>query len=112
MSPNAYDVARVTAEAPTIDASKSSNAKSAPVHTEMWVLSPFAMPSAFSKWPNSEVPENADAAEIMIADAPTTTTTAPITVSAFSYESQRGVIRLSMTFTCGKKTSQGATTAP
>ena len=48
----------------------------------------------------------------MIAAAPMTTTNAPITVSAFSYSSQRGVIRLSITLDCWKKSCQGATVVP
>jgi len=39
----------------------------------------------------------------MIAAAPPTTTKAPSEVSARSYPMNRGVIRLSMTFDCWKK---------
>src|SRR5260370_1054425 len=48
----------------------------------------------------------------MIAAAPITTTKAPITVSAFSYSSHRGVIRLSTTLDCWKKSCHGATVVP
>ena len=48
----------------------------------------------------------------MIAAAPITTTIAPSTVSAFSYSSHRGVMRLSMTFDCWKKSCHGATVVP
>ena len=84
MSPNAYEVARVTAEAPTIDASNSSKAKMVPSMGVMCEARPRAMPRALSKWPKSLVSMNAAAEAIMIAAAPMTTTNAPMIVSAFS----------------------------
>ena len=84
MSPNAYEVVSVTADAPTIDASRRSSAKIAPTTGEMWTCSPRATPYASVKWPKSGVPVKAEAAAIMIAAAPTTTISAPSTVSAFS----------------------------
>ena len=84
MSPNAYDVASVTAEAPTIDASNRSSAKIAPAAGVRLWCRPCATRSPSLKWPNSDVPEKADEVAIMIAAAPTTTTNAPSTVSAFS----------------------------
>lgn len=48
----------------------------------------------------------------MIATAPIITTAMPIHRSAFSYLIQRGVIRLSTTLDCWKKSCQGATVVP
>ena len=84
MSPKAYEVASVTADAPTMEASSSSRANIAPTAGPMWRPIPWATPSASVKCPNPDVPVNAEALATMIAAAPTTTTTAPSAVSAFS----------------------------
>ena len=49
---------------------------------------------------------------MMMNAAPTTTTKAPTTVSVRSYAIHRGVIRLSTTFDCWKKSCHGATVVP
>jgi len=57
-------------------------------------------------------PRKATAVVIMMAAAPMTTTKAPTTVSVRSYAIQRGVMRLSTTFDCWKKSCHGATVVP
>ena len=85
VSPNAYDVASVTALAPTIDASISRIEKTAPAAGPMRLLMPVRQaPCASVKWPAAGVPAKANAEATMIAVAPMTTTHAPITVSARS----------------------------
>ena len=84
MSPNAYEVARVTAAAPISEASSSTSANSAPACWPSVCARPAATPPASVKWPCSAVPANPNAVTAIIAAAPMTTTNEPITVSARS----------------------------
>ena len=58
------------------------------------------------------MPRTAKTATAKIIAAEITTTNAPSVVSARSYGMNRGVIRLSMTLDCWKKSCHGATVVP
>src|SRR5580658_1548058 len=116
VSPNAYDVDRVTALAPTMDASINRMEKTAPTAGPTCDDSDLARLYAFV---NALIfPEpvplrlKANAMAIMIALAPMTTIIAPKTVSARSYGIHRGVMRLSTTLDCWKKSCHGVMVVP
>jgi hypothetical protein len=71
---------------------------------------PRASPAESVNW----APECANATAVVpiSAAAPTITMTMPIQRSAFSYFMNRGVIRLSITYDCWKKSCHGAIVVP
>lgn len=83
-SPNAYELASVTAAAPMIAAFSSAIANRSPAARPSVCASPLATVPASPNCPASRVPPNANAAATISAAAPRITTTEPITVSARS----------------------------